>query len=70
MEIITEGQYGLVLWNMPQKGETERVDDKWNKYTFDKSVVMSTYLLAFIVADFKCTDVQVTNTDVKVGRAS
>lgn len=55
MEIIAEKIYPLVLWNMPEESSTA-VDETWNKFLFQKSVKMSTYLLAFVVADFKCTD--------------
>ena len=70
MEIVTENMYGLVLWNMPQSGETEKLDDKWNKYVFEESVTMSTYLLAFIIADFKCTPINTTTDGVKVRRSN
>ena len=55
MEITAEKIYPVVLWNMPVKKEVD-VDADWKTYTFDTSVKMSTYLLAFIVADFNCTD--------------
>eukprot|EP00116_Pleurobrachia_bachei_P000449 sb/3460711/ len=66
MTITTEKKYPLVLWNMPQKGEPVSVDDTYRTFSFEKSVKMSTYLLAFVIADFKCTEVQETNTKVKV----
>ena len=66
MEITAEKIYPVVLWNMPVKNETD-VDTDWKKYTFDTSVKMSTYLLAFVVADFKCTDPPLETTNgVKV----
>lgn len=45
------------LSNMPQKGASEEIEDKPNYVldTFETSVKMSTYLLAFLVADFGST---------------
>ena len=70
MEIIAEKIYPLVLWNMPEESSTA-VDETWNKFLFQKSVKMSTYLLAFVVADFKCTDPIIKTTKgVKVGQGN
>ena len=55
MEMTVEKIYPVVLWNMPVKSTAEK-DADWDIFVFEKSVKMSTYLLAFIVADFKCTD--------------
>ena len=68
MEITAEKIYPVVLWNMPVKTEKDDVDNSdWKTYTFDTSVKMSTYLLAFIVADFKCTEPPLeTSNGVKV----
>ena len=67
MKITTEKKYPLVLWNMPQEGDPVSLDADFRTFSFEKSVEMSTYLLAFVIADFKCTEVQTTSkTEVKV----
>ena len=48
------------LSNMPVKS-MERVDDTWVKYSFEKTVKMSTYLLAFITSDFEKISARTSN---------
>lgn len=64
IEMTTEKSYGIVLANMPEVEQID-VDETWVRRTFGKSVKMSTYLLAFVVADFACTDVYTTKSGVK-----
>lgn len=68
MEITSEDSYGLVLWNMPQEGDPvpTKGTENWSTRKFTESVPMSTYLLAFVVADFKCTEPLYTAKGVKV----
>lgn len=68
MEITSEDIYPLVLWNMPELGKKEVSDDAegWSTRTFEKSKIMSTYLLAFVIADFDCTETLMTAKGVKV----
>ncbi len=40
------------LSNMPEL-ETHQLDNQWNRTDFDVTPIMSTYVLAFIVSDFK-----------------
>ncbi|XP_022081852.1 aminopeptidase Ey-like isoform X2 [Acanthaster planci] len=47
-----EPQYHA-LANMPMKGSPETLDGGWMRATFEESVIMSTYLVCYIVSDFK-----------------
>merc|ERR1711931_496617 len=47
----------IALSNMPVKSETGlSSDDAWKVVSFDRTPVMSTYLLAFIVGEFDFTE--------------
>ncbi|XP_038059701.1 putative aminopeptidase-2 [Patiria miniata] len=41
------------LANMPKSRPDEEIEGGWRKATFEKSVVMSTYLVCYAVSDFK-----------------
>ncbi|XP_022081849.1 putative aminopeptidase-2 isoform X2 [Acanthaster planci] len=60
-----EPQYHA-LANMPMKGSPETLDGGWMRATFEESVIMSTYLVCYIVSDFKAK-FMTTQNDVEFG---
>lgn len=48
------------LSNMPIKRE-RMIDAEWTETTFDRTVKMSTYLVAFIVSDFESISAKTSN---------
>lgn len=49
------------LSNMPVHSKTSSLDSKQTTYIFEKTVKMSTYLVAFIVSDFESISSQTSN---------
>ncbi len=41
------------LANSPKSGEDEELSDGWIRATFEESVKMPTYLVCYIISDFK-----------------
>ena len=58
MTIVAEQNYSFVSWNTEQIGEAENFNDDngrgWKRVKFAKTPIMSTYVMAFVVANFDC----------------
>ena len=58
MTIVAEQNYSFVSWNTEQVGEAENFNDDngrgWKRVKFAKTPIMSTYVMAFVVANFEC----------------
>ena len=57
------------LFNSPKSGDDEVLSDGWIKATFSETVKMSTYLVCYVVSDFKAkfttTEQGITVSDLK-----
>lgn len=45
----------------------EKLDEMWSKFEFDRSPIMSTYLVAFVIGDYDYIEtVSSNNTQIRV----
>ncbi|KAL5250108.1 hypothetical protein ACHWQZ_G015988 [Mnemiopsis leidyi] len=69
MTIVAEQNYSFVSWNTEQLGKEEMFNDEngrgWKKVKFAKTPTMSTYVMAFVVANFDCINKTITSVDNK-----
>ena len=60
MTIVAEKNYSFVTWNTEQIGktitETKKDGREWQTLKFARSPIMSTYVMAFVVANYDCEE--------------
>ena len=59
MTIVAEKNYSFVTWNTEQIGETiteTKGGREWQTLKFARSPIMSTYVMAFVVANYDCEE--------------
>jgi aminopeptidase N len=66
LTIIRDRAFNSSFGNMEYEISDEQVDDTWRRDEFRTSVPMSTYLIAFVVSNFKTISTKSTKQNILV----